>query len=44
MISTIYMFIVDHMNLNDMAVTLLVNKIIKQYRKGRSLRKVEYRA
>lgn len=44
MISTICMFIVDDMNLNDMTVILLVNKILKQYRKGRSLRKVEYRA
>lgn len=44
MISAICMFIVDDMNLNDMTEILLVNKILKQYRKGRSLRKVEYRA
>ena len=41
--STICMFTVDNMTLNDMSVTLLPNKVLKHSRKGRPQGKLEDR-
>ena len=43
-LSTIFMFAIDNVTLNDMSVNFLLNKLLKHTKKDRSRGKFEYRA